>query len=109
MVYETANHLKRGGIYLTANCFYPIIKCHLPVTFHFQRSWNLAMRVMKLYPREAVGYGFAFQKTGNAGLQGARVVEVVSRLSFAVVEGSRAARSRLKLGTRFRTAVAFFK
>jgi len=107
MVHETAHHLKRGGIYLTANCFYPVIKCHLPVTFHFRHSWNLAMRMMKMRLMEAVCYGSAFQKTGNGGLRAARIVEAVSRLTFPTMELSRAARSRLRLRTRLRSAVAY--
>jgi 2-polyprenyl-3-methyl-5-hydroxy-6-metoxy-1,4-benzoquinol methylase len=105
LVYETARYLKCGGIYLTANCFYPVIKCHLPVTFHFRRSWNSAMGMMRLRPIESVCYGFAFEKTGNANLATVRILEVASSLAFAVKEASRAARSRLKLRTRLRNAL----
>jgi hypothetical protein len=108
LVYETARYLKCDGIYLTANCFYPVIKCHLPVTFHFRHSWNRVMRMMRLRYIETVCYGYAFQKTGHADLLAARVLEVVSSLSFSVIEASREARSRLKLRTRLRKAFARF-
>jgi 2-polyprenyl-3-methyl-5-hydroxy-6-metoxy-1,4-benzoquinol methylase len=106
LVYQTARYLTCDGIYLTANCFYPVIKCHLPVTFHFRHSWNWVMRMMRLRFIESVCYGCAFQKTGPADLLAARVLEVVSSLSFSVIEASREARSRLKLRTRLRKAFA---
>ncbi|MCP5459187.1 MAG: methyltransferase domain-containing protein [Gammaproteobacteria bacterium] len=32
---------REGGYLITANCFYPVIKCHLPSTFHFRYSFSL--------------------------------------------------------------------
>lgn len=32
---------REGGFLITANCFYPVIKCHLPSTFHFRYSFHL--------------------------------------------------------------------
>jgi SAM-dependent methyltransferase len=108
LIYETTRYLKCGGIYLTANCFHPVIKCHLPGTFHFRYSWNLAMRLMRLRYIDSVCYGCAFEKTGDASLMGARVLEAVSGLVFPVIEASRAARSRARLRTRLRNAFARF-
>jgi len=101
---ETTRHLKRGGIYLTANCFYPVIKCHIPATFHFRRSWKLTIMMMKLRYLESVCYGQAFEKTGNANLSAARVVEAASNFSFPAIEATLAARSQLKLRTRIKNA-----
>jgi hypothetical protein len=106
LIYDTARHLKCGGIYLTANCFYPVIKCHLPVTFHFRYSWNLAMRMMRLRHIDTVCYGCAFEKTGNASLTAARILEAISSRAFWAREASHAARSRLKVRTRLRNTFA---
>jgi len=32
--------VKQGGHLIIANCFYPVIKCHLPSTFHFRHSFD---------------------------------------------------------------------
>jgi hypothetical protein len=100
LVHETAPYLRNGGIYLTANNFYPVIKCHLPVTFHFRHSWKRVMKMMNLRHIEDIIYGSAFQKTGNGGIVAVRVFEFFSRLFFPITEPSRALRSRLKLRTR---------
>jgi len=106
LVRETAEHLRRNGIYLTANCFHPVIKCHLPITFHFRRSWNMALRMMKLRHLEDVCYGGAFRKVGDGGIIAARVVESVSRSSFLAAEWSNAVRSQLRVRTRIQDAIA---
>lgn len=36
------------GFLIIANCFYPCIKCHLPVTFHFRHTFSLFTRMMGL-------------------------------------------------------------
>jgi len=60
---ETASFLRDGGVYLMANCFAPVIMCHLPQLFHFNMAWDSAMQAMGLQPGERVGYGRAFRPT----------------------------------------------
>lgn len=38
---EMVGALRLGGHIIIANCFYPVIKCHLPSTFHFRYSFDL--------------------------------------------------------------------
>jgi 2-polyprenyl-3-methyl-5-hydroxy-6-metoxy-1,4-benzoquinol methylase len=40
--------VKAGGFLITANCFSPVIKCHLPQTFHLKYTFNLFSRIMGL-------------------------------------------------------------
>lgn len=75
LVYETALHLRIGGHYLIANCFFPVIRCHLPQTFHFRHSWDAALQAMGLVPAEKVAYGRAFVRRGRLNLDAARRVE----------------------------------
>jgi len=75
LVYETAEHLRTGGHYLIANCFFPVIRCHLPQTFHFRHSWDAALKAMGLEPAEGVAYGRAFVRRGRLNLEAARKVE----------------------------------
>jgi hypothetical protein len=58
---ETAEHLCIGGQYLIANCFQPVIKCHLPQLFYFQTAWDFAMQAMGLEPGKRVSYGACVQ------------------------------------------------
>ncbi|MBD2188085.1 class I SAM-dependent methyltransferase [Pseudanabaena mucicola] len=37
-----------NGYLIIANCFRPVIKCHLPSTFHFRYTFNLFARLMGL-------------------------------------------------------------
>lgn len=40
--------VKTGGYLVIANCFYPVIKCHLPKHFHFRYTFNIFAKVMGL-------------------------------------------------------------
>lgn len=69
---STASHLRIGGHYLIANCFAPVIACHLPHLFHLSIGWDQAMRALGLQPLEKVQYGRAFGRTGNLDEDAAR-------------------------------------
>jgi len=75
LVHDTAQYLRPGGRYLIANCFFPVIRCHLPQTFHFRHSWDCMMRALGLQPAEKVSYGRAFIRHGALNLAAARKVE----------------------------------
>lgn len=75
LVYETAQHLRVGAQYLIANCFFPVIRCHLPQTFHFRYSWDKALFAMGLEPMERVAYGRAYVRCGELNLEAARRIE----------------------------------
>lgn len=72
---ETAAYLKVGGQYLMANCFQPVILCHLPQTFHFHHSWPFVLQSMGLEPAEQVVYGQAYVRQGLLDMKTARQVE----------------------------------
>ncbi len=40
---EIAGALKVGGTAIFANCFYPVIKCHLPRTFHLRYTFKFVI------------------------------------------------------------------
>lgn len=79
---ETASSLRPGGMYLIANCFAPVIHCHLPQTFHFRHTWDAAMKAIGLKPVETVSYGRAYVYSGELNLNAARIVEHKSRIVF---------------------------
>ncbi len=79
LAWESAAALRPGGRYLIANCFQPMILCHLPQTFHFRHSWDRALLALGLEPAEPVVYGRAFIRRGALDLEAARHVEYRSR------------------------------
>lgn len=86
LVEQTAHHLRVGGYYLIANCFWPVIRCHLPQTFHFRYTWDSALAALGLIPRDTVSYGRAFERRGELRLAPARVRERRSRKLFPWVQ-----------------------
>lgn len=75
LLYETAQHLRIGGSYLIANCFQPVIRCHLPQTFHLRHTWDLALQAMGLEPSETIAYGRVYIRGNILNLEAARLVE----------------------------------
>lgn len=78
------------GYLVIGNCFEPVIKCHLPSTFHLRRSFTLVARMMGLQPTDecAEGYPQAFIKGKSAKLNGhaLRVLETASRVLSPLLE-----------------------
>lgn len=63
---QLLNHVHVGGFVVTANCFYPVIKCHFPQTFHFRYTFrhivpSLGCRYVGAIP--GVRHAQIFQKT----------------------------------------------
>ena len=79
---QSAEFLKPDGRYLIANCFWPVMKCHLPQTFHFRYSWNHVLLTLGLVPNCAVCYGQVYIRSGRLELNRARVIEERSRQWF---------------------------
>lgn len=51
-LYEMQSVVKDSGYLILANCFYPVMHCHLPANFHLRYTFNLIAKVMGL---EVVG------------------------------------------------------
>lgn len=75
---STARHLRIGGKYLIANCFAPVIACHLPQLFHLSIGWDQAMSSMGLKPQDQIRYGRVYQRTGLVNEAAAKQVEDLS-------------------------------
>lgn len=82
LVEATASHLKLGGKYLIANCFYPVVLCHLPQTFHFRYSWNEVLAALGLKPGKQIAYGYEFTKELGGSIERARSLEQRSQSMF---------------------------
>lgn len=82
---DTATHLKVGGQYLIANCFAPVIKCHLPQLFHFEYGWNTAMQALGLMPGDRVRYGHAYRRIGPLNLAAARKAGELAHRLYPII------------------------
>ena len=82
---STASKLRRGGYFLIANCFYPVIYCHLPQLFHFSIGWHQVMSAMGLVPKERVQYGRAYLRSGNLNAISARKAALWSKRLFPLI------------------------
>lgn len=94
----TANYLSVGGTYFMANCFAPVIKCHLPQLSHLQIGWEEAMRAMGLAPRQRVLYGRAYERQGDCHLAEARSAAIVAQAVYPWV--CRLPKARLTVGRK---------
>ena len=79
LMQETAGFLAADGHYLTANCYRPVIRCHLPQSLHFLYSWSRVVRALGLRQVETVAYGQVFTRGGTADEAKARSIERFSR------------------------------
>jgi len=80
---RTAAYLKPKGKYITANCFYPVIKCHLPCTFHFRYSFPTILDLMGLKLVGRIKYAHIYDKTREVEITAsARLLERLSAKTF---------------------------
>jgi 2-polyprenyl-6-hydroxyphenyl methylase/3-demethylubiquinone-9 3-methyltransferase len=83
LAYEIALSARENGKIIFANCFYPVIACHLPSTFHLRHSFHWVMRAMGLrYLGRVDGASHAqvFEKSSQLSLSRARFAERLSML-----------------------------
>ena len=79
LVAQTGKSLKQDGNYLIANCFYPVISCHLPQCFHFRYTWNHALEKMGFKIDKNILHGTIFLCKKNLDLEEARKIELRSK------------------------------
>ncbi len=75
LFFQTASFIGNEGYYLTANCFAPVIKCHLPQNFHFGQSWNFVVESMGMKVSDRLLYGTTFKKISSLKIEDARLLE----------------------------------
>jgi len=83
LVATTSEYLRVGGYYLIANCFQPVVLCHLPQHFHLSISWDFIMRALGLEPREKIKYGRVYKRLGSLDIKSAnKVIKTSKKLYF---------------------------
>jgi len=99
LAYKMAEAVKVGGKLVFANCFHPVIKCHLPITFHLRFTFPRLMRSMGLsYSGTIKGAEHiqVFERSHSICLKSARRTEKYSKVMGPVINSSRAMLSRVK-------------
>ncbi len=82
--------VKIDGYLVISNCFYPVIKCHLPCTFHLRYTFNTFAKMMGL---EVIGLlegspATIFKKITDKQIDMLKVkrFEKLSRIFFPIIE-----------------------
>ena len=89
MAFQLSKHVKLDGYVIFANCFYPVIECHLPSTFYLRHTFKLVMTAMGLnYVGRVKGASHAliFQRRNNLNLRKAVVASNVARASQPLIQ-----------------------
>lgn len=71
---EVGGKIRKGGKFLIANAFEPMVLCHLPQLFHWHFAWDLAMKEMGLHPAERILYGRFYERIGDLSVSGPREI-----------------------------------
>lgn len=97
---DMAKSVKLGGYLIIANCFLPVIECHLPQTFHLKYTFNLFARLIGL---EAVGrisgsHATIYKKVDITEVNQLklRFIEKLSKAIFPLMEVSKKLLERIK-------------
>jgi 2-polyprenyl-3-methyl-5-hydroxy-6-metoxy-1,4-benzoquinol methylase len=81
--YQIATSTHAGGKIIFANCFYSVIQCHLPATFHMRHTFPLIMNALGLHYLgrvEGAAHAQIFERVGELNINKARRIEAVSRV-----------------------------
>lgn len=92
--------VKVGGCLVIANCFYPVIKCHLPQTFHLRYSFDrfAALMGLEIVGRLKGSHATIYRKIKSVKCNWIiiRVFEKISQLNYLVLLHSLPVLRRIK-------------
>lgn len=83
---ETSKFLKKNGYYLIANCFQPVIKCHLPQSYHLHHTFEKALVAMNFKIVEKIIYGTIFSLDQKLNLDKSRKIEKKSKKLWSITK-----------------------
>lgn len=102
---ELVRHTRMGGYLIFANCFYPVIKCHLPATFYLRHMFPFVVKHLGLTLVGRVPgatHALVFRRDGE--LDSARLA---TRDGIARVAGPLVNRIRMSISLARRGMTAF--
>jgi hypothetical protein len=95
LVAATSEYLHHRGVFLIANCFAPVVKCHLPQLFHFSLSWDLVMHHLGFSASSRISYAVPYVKTGKCRIDKARSLAARSEKFYDLASSLPFATSRI--------------
>jgi 2-polyprenyl-6-hydroxyphenyl methylase/3-demethylubiquinone-9 3-methyltransferase len=91
---------KPNGYLIFGNCFFPVIQCHLPQTFHLRYTFNHFARLMGLTPVVSLHHNYitVFKKENSAPVNwsNTRRLELISKLCYPPLNAAHMAYRKLK-------------
>lgn len=99
LAWRIASAVPDGGHVVFANCFYPVIQCHLPSTFHLRHTFPLVMKAMGLRYAgviEGAAHAQIFERIGLLNFNKACLVERFSRLAGPAINAIYGSLSHIK-------------
>ncbi len=87
---QMIDSVQEGGYLIIANCFFPVIKCHLPQGFHFRYTFDIFARLMGLEVYGVIegSHATIFKKSRvkKVNWKIIRMVEYLSKTLFPIIE-----------------------
>ena len=87
---DMVKSVKKNGYLVIANCFEPVIKCHLPQHFHFRHTFNMFAEMMglKVVSKLDNSHATIFKKMSEPSFNWKKIrfYEKVSKILFPVIE-----------------------
>jgi 2-polyprenyl-6-hydroxyphenyl methylase/3-demethylubiquinone-9 3-methyltransferase len=96
---EIYNSLRSGGYVLFANCFEPVIQCHLPKTFYLRYGfrWICLAKGLRLVRKNPGSYSETYIKVGRPfPLPAQKIIIVFFRAAFPLFDAFSFGRTRLR-------------
>ncbi len=98
LVHHFAEHVKKDGYMLMANCFFPVIKCHLPCTFYLRYKFDFLLSKMGISCDEQVLYGKKYKVSDTLKHPDlVKVWNMYAKLYFIVYEDYQKYKAMFKL------------
>ena len=106
LAFKLASATNENGKVIFANCFYPVIQCHLPATFHLRHTFAWVIRALGLRyvgRIEGATYAQVFERRGQLDLAMARRAEAISQQIAPVLNSAREVLRRTVLAWKGRS------
>ena len=82
---STAGCLRPDGQYLMANCFKPVIRCHLPQNMHFDVSWERVMNQLGMESICNIAHATTYRRTGALNIAAANSAALLGKKLYSTV------------------------
>lgn len=104
VINQISKYLKKNAYVIFANCFYPVVKCHLPSTFYLRYAFSLVCQSKGLtlieYSKESYSYLYA-KKGAIAPSAIQSLIVILGKLNFPLLHLIDLVINKLKVFARY--------